>query len=89
MTMTWTEIIFTAAVPISTLAGAYYGARIGGKFTLAAVEETHRRTVVLQKENQELMIKRLLQAIYDEIETMWEMYKERLGFQIDAFFSFR
>lgn len=82
--MTWTEIILYAAVPISTLAGAYYGARIGGKFTLAALEEAHKRTILLQKENQELMVKRLLQAIYDEIETMWEMYKEKLGFQVDA-----
>lgn len=80
--MTNLEIILSAAVPLSTLVGALIGAWIGGKFTLTAVEKTHKRNIATQKANQERIINNFLQAIHDEVDTLWNNYNSMAGVTI-------
>jgi len=82
--MSWDNVFLAVAGFAATVGAAYLGARIGGNFTLTAVEEAHQRTLSLQKKNQESLVKALLQAIYDEIDTVWELYKDKIGPQIEA-----
>lgn len=79
--MTGTEILFTV---LGSVVAALSAAYLGGKYTLKAVEKTYAKNIELQKANQENIIKALLQAIHDEIETLWEHYSSELGAKVDS-----
>jgi hypothetical protein len=78
--MKWLEIVLGLAVPIST----YWSARIAGRFTLRAVEETHQRAVQTQQVNQARIIENYLHAIHDEIESIWELYMREMGHHVES-----
>ncbi|AEB08503.1 hypothetical protein [Desulfobacca acetoxidans] len=79
--MTGIEIFFTA---LGSVVAALLAAYLGGRYTFRAVEKTFAKNLELQKVNQENIIKALLQAIHDEIETLWEHYSSELGAKIDS-----
>ena len=69
---------------IGGVAGAVIGAIITGWFTIRAVRQTHQNDLEKQEINEEQLIKSILQALYDEIDTLWNMYNNRVGIKLEA-----
>jgi hypothetical protein len=69
---------------IVTLAGALVGGGLTGFFTLRAADKSHKDSLELQKQNQKKLIKGFLQAVHDEIETLWDTYQTGIGVQLEA-----
>ncbi|MDX8410975.1 MAG: hypothetical protein R8K46_03740 [Mariprofundaceae bacterium] len=76
--MTWLETL------IVTVAGALVGGGLTGFFTLRAADKSHRQALDLQKQHQQKIVKGFLQAVHDEIETLWEAYQSGVGVQLEA-----
>lgn len=68
----------------AAIVGAIVGGAITGFFTLKGVFKAHKNTVDLQKNKEESAIKGLLQALHDEVETIWDRYMEGAGFHLEA-----
>lgn len=60
------------------------GTLIGGVLTLIATYVAHRLQSATQKQNDADQLKGLLQAIHDEVETLWDGYVRSAGAQIEA-----
>lgn len=67
-----------------TLAGALVGGGLTGFFTLRAADKSHKDSLDLQKQNQKKLIKGFLQAVHDEIETLWDTYQTGIGVQLEV-----
>jgi hypothetical protein len=79
--MTWSEILIPS---IASLAGALIGGTIAGFCSIRAVKTAHEMGMKVQEKNQEKIIQGLLQAIHDEIETLYDMFRERAGNTIET-----
>lgn len=53
-------------------------------FYASSSQKSHENALDLQKQNQQKLIKGFLQAIHDEIETLWEIYEADMGVQLEA-----
>lgn len=68
----------------NTLLTSGIGALIGSALTLLATYFSHRWEVAKQKEKDDQIIMSVLQAIHDEIETLWNAYMEGIGKETEA-----
>lgn len=60
------------------------GALIGSTIALIATFISHRLQRSQQDENEQRMLHGILQAIHDEIETLWDNYVDGVGHQLEA-----
>jgi len=68
----------------SSITGAIVGGLITGLFALMAVRHSFDNQRQQSEENEEKIIKVYLQAIYDEIETVFDRYQETMGAYLDS-----
>jgi hypothetical protein len=59
-------------------------ALIGSTVALVAVYLSHRWNVSKQKEQDARTLMGVLQALHDEIETLWDLYMEGIGNELEA-----
>ena len=64
--------------------GAIIGSFIGGCFTLIAVGKTHRNDLEKQRQQEESLIRGFLKSIYSELETLWEIYQNGMGSEVES-----
>ena len=76
--MTWWQTLLV------TVVGALLGGGLTGYFALQASDKSHVHALDLQKQNQKKIVMAFLQALHDEIETLWETYQSAVGFQLEA-----
>lgn len=69
---------------IITLVGAIVGGLIAGYYSLKATKEAHHHQKTLAEENEKLIISSLLQAIHDELETIFDQYQETMGHKVES-----
>ncbi|WP_145585663.1 hypothetical protein [Yersinia rochesterensis] len=67
-----------------TLASAVVGGIIAGYYSFKATKEAHQNQKKVADENEKLIIKSLLQAIHDELETVFDRYQETMGSKIES-----
>ena len=68
----------------NTLLLSGIGALIGSALTLLATYLSHHWQVSKQKETDEQLLKGILQAMHDEVVTLWNAYMDGIGHQIEA-----
>lgn len=68
----------------AAIAGAVVGGAITGFFALRAAKQEHRNNILLQQQKEKEVIAGLLQAIHDEVETIWDRYQEGMGVHLEA-----
>jgi hypothetical protein len=68
----------------SAITGAVVGGLMSGYFALRGAEKNYRNQLKQNKENEEKLIQGLLQAIHDEIETVFDRYQETMGSRIES-----
>ena len=68
----------------SAIAGAVVGGAIAGYFALRSTDKNYKNQLKQGRENEEKLIKGLLQAIHDEIETVVERYQETMGARLES-----
>ena len=66
------------------LVGAIVGGALTGYFALRATDKAHRQQMDLQDDNRKKLINGFLQAVHDEVETLWESYQTGVGVQLEA-----
>jgi hypothetical protein len=54
-------------------------AYIGAQTTLRATKEAHKNNLELQKQNQKAMLRGVVQAIYAELTSLWDIYHGEFG----------
>lgn len=69
---------------ISSICGALIGGFLAGYFALKATNKAHQNNLLIQKKNEENVLKGVLQALHDEIETLIERYQETVGSHIES-----
>lgn len=69
---------------VGVVVAAIIGGCIAGFFSLYAIKQTFKNQQTHADENEERLIKALLQAIHDEIETVWNQYQDTMGTDIEA-----
>jgi hypothetical protein len=68
----------------NTLLLSGMGALIGSALTLLATYLSHHWEVSKQKERDKQLLKGILQAMHDEVVTLWDAYMDGIGHQIEA-----
>lgn len=68
----------------SAITGAIVGGLITGYFALRSTQNSFKHQKEQADENEEKLIKGVLQAIHDEIETVNERYQDTMGARIDS-----
>lgn len=68
----------------STITGAITGGLITGYFALKSIKHAHNNQLKQANKNEEKLIQGLLQAIHDEIETVFERYQETMGSKLES-----
>lgn len=68
----------------NTLLSSGVGALIGSALTLLATLWSHKLQGVKQKEKDREIIQGVLQAIHDEMESLWDAYMDGAGHQLEA-----
>jgi hypothetical protein len=68
----------------SAITGAVLGGLIAGYFALKSADKAYKNQTKQSKENEDQIIKALLQAIHDEMETVFETYQEAMGAQLES-----
>lgn len=69
--------------PITGAIGAVIGAVIVGYFTLKATRQSFDNQKVQADDSEKKLIKGVLQAIHDELETIFERYQTTMGGQVE------
>lgn len=69
---------------ISGVVGAIIGGLLAGCFSLKATSKSHENQVKLAEDNEAQLVSGLLQAIHDEIETVFERYQNTMGVRLDT-----
>jgi hypothetical protein len=69
---------------LNTLISSAVGALIGSALTLLATYKAHKWQAAELREKDERIIKAVLQAIHDEVETLWDNYMDTAGSHIEA-----
>ena len=67
-----------------TLISTAVGALIGSALTLIAAVLTHQLDLRRQKDREKRLLHGLLQAIHDEIETLWDQYINGIGNHLEV-----
>ncbi|HDL7925286.1 TPA: hypothetical protein PXP82_000122, partial [Yersinia enterocolitica] len=67
-----------------TLASAVVGGIIAGYYSFQATKEAHQNQKKVADDNEKLIIKSLLQAVHDELETVFDRYQETMGSKIES-----
>lgn len=75
---------FDWAIFGSAISGAVLGGLITGFFALRSTDKAHENQQAHAQENEEKIIKGLLQAIHDEIETVMDRYQETMGSRLES-----
>ena len=75
---------FSSATFWSAIIGAIIGGVITGFFAILATNRTYQHQKQHAEENEEKLINGLLQAIHDEIETIYEQYQETMGSKLES-----
>ena len=68
----------------AAISGAVVGGLITGTFAIMATTRSYEHQKEHTEENEEKLIKGLLQAIHDEIETIYERYQETMGAKLES-----
>jgi uncharacterized membrane-anchored protein YhcB (DUF1043 family) len=68
----------------SAISGAIIGGVIAGYFALESTKRSFQNQQQHSDENEEKLIRGLLQAIHDEIETVYDRYQETMGSRIES-----
>jgi hypothetical protein len=68
----------------TAITGAIIGGLTTGSFALISTYKAYGNQLKHVKENEEKLIKGLLQAIHDEIETVLEQYQETIGANLES-----
>lgn len=68
---------------LGSFISAIVGGLIAGTASLLATRQAHRNNLELQSKNNSIVIKRIIQAIHDEITTIWELYEKKVGPEIE------
>lgn len=69
---------------MSGLIGAVIGGVLTGVFSIIAVNKTEQHNRDSQAESDAKVLKGLLQALHDELESIFERYQETMGAQIES-----
>ena len=69
---------------MSSFIGAILGAFVAGYFSLKATQAAHENQKKLTEEHDKKLLTGLLQAIHDEIETVFERYQEAMGARLES-----
>ncbi len=69
---------------IAAILGGSIGGIITGFFTIKASNKAHQHNLELMKLQDETQIKSLIQALYDEIDTLWKRYQDGIGIKLEA-----
>jgi hypothetical protein len=69
---------------LSGLIGAVIGGVLTGLFSILAVNKTEKHNRESRVENDTKLLKGLLQALHDELESIYERYQESMGAHIEA-----
>jgi len=65
-------------------AGAIIGGLITGYFALKTTKKAHENQLEQVTQNEKKLIQGLLQAIHDEVETVFERYQENMGAKLES-----
>lgn len=68
----------------AAIIGAIVGGIITGVFALMAARQSHKNAVGLQQKKEQEAIEGLLQAVHDEVETIWDRYQEGMGVHLET-----
>jgi len=75
---------FDWSIFYSAISGAVIGGTITGYFTLLSTNKNYRNQLDQARGEEEKLIKGLLQAIHDEVETLLERYQEIAGTRLES-----
>lgn len=68
----------------SAIIGAIVGGVITGYFALRSTKNAHENQLKQAAQNEARLIQGVLQAIHDEIETVFERYQETMGAKLES-----
>ena len=68
----------------SAITGALLGGLITGWFALRSTDKAYKNQLKQACENEDKLIKGVLQAIHDEVETVFERYQETMGAGLES-----
>jgi hypothetical protein len=68
----------------SAITGAIAGGLIAGYFALESTKRSFKNQKIQAIENEQKLINGLLQAIHDEIETVYDRYQEAMGVRLET-----
>jgi hypothetical protein len=68
----------------SAITGAISGGLITGYFALKTTKKAHDNQMQQATQNEKKLIQGLLQAIHDEVETVFERYQESMGAKLES-----
>ncbi len=68
----------------SAIIGGLTGGIVTGIFTILAVYIIYKKEKEKIKEQEESLIKSLLQSIHDELETLWDIYQKEIGTYLES-----
>lgn len=77
-------MLFDWSVFGSAISGALVGGFTTGFFALITTKKAHDNQLDHAKENEEKLIQGLLQAIHDEVETVFDRYQETMGSRLES-----
>ena len=68
----------------SAIGGAVIGGLLTGYFALRSTDKSFKNQQQHADDNEKKVIRGLLQAIHDEVETIWDRYQETMGAQLET-----
>lgn len=69
---------------LTTITGAIIGGLLAGYYSFRATKEAHKNQTELAQKNESQIIRSLLQALHDELETVFENYHEHMGSRVES-----
>lgn len=69
---------------VTTVIGAIVGGLIAGYFSSKATKDAHANQKSISQENEAQIIRSLMQALHDELETIFDNYQENMGNRLES-----